>query len=349
MRIRVVFIDTDGDYLNRLKGKIRRDYSQELETGYYENLDLFISSGDKNRYDVAVINANLYERNAIGSITCAILFVSEDNTTGKLDECPVVGKYQRFEELYRSILSVYSDRKTNTSGLVVRSGSAKNLITFASPAGGVGSSTLAIAAAEHLSKKGKRVLYLNLENIAFYYYTGNNGGFDDLMYTIKENSANTTIKIESMVRKTDNGVMVLPAVKNSLDLCSLSDEDIEAFITALERLESIDYLIIDTDFSLTKRTYKLFNKSEVVVMTTDGTEPANHKLKMGLSCLSIYEGEYDIISKIRILYNRFGESYFCSRITTELPVLGSIPRYKASIKEIIDEISEGSIFDGLIM
>ena len=168
------------------------------------------------------------------------------------------------------------------------------------------------------------------------------------MYTIKENSANTTVKIESMARKTENGVVVLPAVKNALDLCSLADEDVEAFIAAVERLESIDYIVIDADFTLTRRTYKLLNKSETVIMTTDGSESANSKLQMGLNCLSVYEGEYDMLSKIRIVYNRFNESYFCGRINTTIPVLGTVPRYKASMKEIIDEVSETTLFDGIM-
>ncbi|MCR5726425.1 MAG: hypothetical protein K6G24_03065 [Lachnospiraceae bacterium] len=348
MKIRVAFIDNDDNYLQRVKAKLRRDYPDDIEAGYYSNIDIFVQNFKNNKVDVAVVNSSMLGDALFSQIPCPVLLISEDNSEGTIGEYQVIGKYQKFEEVYRNIISIYSDTVKGVGGFVPTSATGKRIFVFASPAGGCGSSTLAVACSERLAKLGKRVMYVNLERIAYYYYTGNNGGFEDLLYTLKENKSNLPLKIESMARKSTNGVLVLPAVKNALDLGSLEDEDIEALISAVYRIESVDYLVVDADFSLSDRTYQMFDKATDIVITSDGTEIANHKLKMMFECFNALNGKYDFAEKIRIIYNRFSAGSFCSRLDATYRDLGEIPRYKATEQQIIEAVSELSNFDILV-
>lgn len=342
MKIKVSFIDDDNSYLQRVKAKLRKDYPDSIEAGYYNNLDVFVQNYHNDRADVAVINSSLIDEDSISGLQCPVLLISEDNSEGSIGDYPVIGKYQKFEEVYRKILSIIADSPIK---MIVPNDPNGRIIVFASPAGGSGSSTLAVACAERLSKLGKRVMYINLESIAYYYYTGNNGGFEDLMFTLKENKSNLSLKIESLARKTENGVTVLPAVKNALDLSSLEDEDVDALINAAYRIESVDYLIVDSDFSLNARIYDLFDKATCVIMVSDGAEVANHKIKVSLECFEALSGKYDFINKIRILYNKFSAGSFCGKLQGDYPDLGVVPRYKATQKQIVEAVSELNIFD----
>ena len=203
---------------------------------------------------------------------------------------------------------------------------------------------MAVACAEHLGMIGKRVLYLNLERIAFYYYTHNSGGFEDLLFTLKENKAKLHLKIESLARKTAGNVVVLPDVSNPLDLSSFDAEAQENLLNAIIRLDNIDYVVIDADFSLDERTYSLFDESSVIVMTTDGSEIANHKIRKSMECMEVMQGKYNFLEKIAILYNKSSVGSDFSQMP-EYKSIGTVKRYKATVIDIVKEVSGTDIFD----
>lgn len=348
MRIRVAFVDTDADYMQRVKAKLRKDYADQVEASYYNDFSIFANDLGRNRVDVAVVNAAFMNNPDFRTVRCPILLLSEDNSTGKVGDYRIVGKYQRFEEMYRTILSVYSDSAQGMDGYVPSAAGGKQLIVFASPAGGTGSSTMAVACAEHFAQKGLKVAYINLESMPFYYYTGFSGGFEDIMFTLSENRSNLTLKIESVAQKTNNGVLILPSVKNPLDLCSLSDDDIETLIKAVLQIDSVDYVIVDADFNLDKRTYMLFDKATSIVLTTDGRVAANVKTSTAIECLKIMESKYQMVEKIKVIYNRFSTGNFNSKLEGNIPELGMLPRYKATTPQIVLELSSSDVFNQLM-
>lgn len=350
MRIKVAFVDTDSDYLQRVKTKLRKDYADQIEASYYTDFGIFITDQNRNKADIAVVNIQFRNDAGFVNVKCPVLFVSEDNSSGRIDEYRLVGKYHRFEELYRNILSVYSDSAQGMEGFVSSMAEGRKLIVFASPAGGTGSSTMAVACAEHFAQRGMRVAYLNLERMPFNYYTRFNGGFEEILFTLSENRTNLSMKLESMIQKTQSGVFTLPSIKNPLDLCALSTEEIETLIKAMLQIEGIDYVIVDADFELDDRTYMLFDRATQVVLTTDGRIAANIKLSKALECLRIMESKYSMIEKIRILYNRFSTGNFNNKLTDncDIPELGVLPRYKATTPQVIAEVSGSDIFNRLI-
>ena len=103
MRIKVAFIDNDEGYLSKLKNKIRKDYSADLEAAYYTSVSDFVSDYKNNKANVAIINSELISEGYTG-IPCPVVLLSEDNASGKMGNYSVVGKYQKFDELYRQDL-----------------------------------------------------------------------------------------------------------------------------------------------------------------------------------------------------------------------------------------------------
>lgn len=348
MRIKVAIVDIDTDYLQRVKNKLRKDYADRIEAAYYSDFDIFSADMKKNRMDLAVINVNFMQAPEFGMIACPVLLISEDNAAGKIGKYPVIGKYQRFEELYKNIISVYSDNVQGMEGYVPASAEGKKIIVFASPAGGTGSSTMAIACAEHFAQRGLNVIYLNFERMPFYYYTGYSGGFEDIMFTLSENRSNISLKLESVLIKTQNNVRILPSIKNPLDLCSLSNEDIDVLLKAVLQMEGIDHIVIDADFGLDERTYMLFDKATHIVFTTDGRVAANNKTTRAIECLKNKDSDFQTTDKIRIIYNRFSSGNFNNKMQGSYPELFVFPRYKATTPQIIAELSNSNAFDQLM-
>ena len=78
MRIRVAFVDYDDNYLQKVKNKIRKDYTAELEGAYYSGLSEFIADFKNNKVNVAVINASFANDEDFVRIPChAVLSLLE--------------------------------------------------------------------------------------------------------------------------------------------------------------------------------------------------------------------------------------------------------------------------------
>ena len=98
------------------------------------------------------------------------------------------------------------------------------VITFSSPCGGTGTSSVAAACAVNFAKKGKKVLYFNLEPFGSSdNFFNAEGQFDmsDIIYALKSAKANLALKLESCVKQDSTGVYFFSATKVALDMQEL--------------------------------------------------------------------------------------------------------------------------------
>lgn len=349
LRIKVAIYDNDETYVNRLASAFNTNYQDKLEVYSFTDKNLAIENAVAKNVDVflAVENSDI-DINEVPS-KCAFAYFTALASVDTIDNQKAICKYQKVDLIYKEILALFSEKasyKINVSGN--HDGNTK-IISFVSFAGGVGTSTLAVAYALRLASNGENVIYLNFESTggAGYLLTGDgNMNMSDVIYSLKSKKANLSLKIESAVKKSTDGVNFIDTSNLALDMCEMNFDDMVLLIDTLSDMQEYDTIIVDTDFNIKSDGIKIINKSSEVVLVSDGSTIANVKTERGLQALRILDDQREshMIQKMQLFYNKFSNKTGV-RIS-ELPIecIGGAPIYSgytcAQISQNISKIKE---------
>jgi septum formation inhibitor-activating ATPase MinD len=351
MKIKVAVLDKDEHYLTRLMAALNNGFADKLEMYSFTVQDTALDALEKNKINVFLADEFFeIEQQAIPS-RCGFIYLSGENGIASIRGIPAICKYQKADLIYKCVLNTYAERRDlSINGNQSKDG--ERLILFSAPCGGVGTSTSAAACALHLAKQGKKVLYLNLEQFggADMFFQGE-GQFtmSDLIYAIKRKNSNIQVKIEAILRQTEDGVRFISQSATALDMNELEIEEIKEIIAGAAEC-GFEYVVIDGDYSATNAFMELLNLADVFVTVTDGTMIGNAKMERGITALRLLSGQNadELMSKIFMIYNKCSNHcQVIDNLGTE--VLGMIPRYKdASTEEIMRQIIGLGVFNKLL-
>jgi len=353
IKIKLVIADSDEVYVNRLINFFNGSYNDKLEMYSFTTIETLTEFISKNNVDVLIATESFGISTKEISEKIAFAYFSEAASIDTINGIRTVCKYQKVDLIYKEILSLYSERTTNVIGYKSDNGEITKIHTFLSCSGGTGSSTVAAACSINLSREGKKVLYLNLEQLgSTNLFFNADGAFDfgDVIYAIKSRKSNLILKLESTVKKDPNGVFFYDACKMPFDIMEMNNEDIKKLLDELRIAGTYDYIIIDTDFTLSKTLNTIIQYSNSLVFVSDGTEVANVKFKMAYEALKVLEEEKNIslFSKLTLIYNKFSSKGGKYIENESISVLGGTPRYEnATPIQIVQQISEMGIFNKL--
>ena len=134
---------------------------------------------------------------------------------------------------------------------------------------------MAASYAVYCAKKGKKVLYLNLEKFGSSdLFFSAEGQFDmsDVIFALKSKKTNLSIKLESCVKQDVTGVYFYSQTKNSLDMLELQLEEKTRLVSEIKLSGIYDVVIVDTDFGFDIDNLKFLKLAENIVWTGDGSE-----------------------------------------------------------------------------
>ena len=228
------------------------------------------------------------------------------------------------------------------------------LILFSSPAGGTGTSTLAVAFCKYLAVNHHSVMYLNLEvNGSADNYLSGEGKNDmsDVIFAVKNRKANLGMKLESFVKQDASGVYYFSQPKYAMDMMSFTENNISDLLIQLRNSDNYEYIVVDKDFIFSEeiiKTYKNYNK---IVWVGDGLLTSNSKTLSAYKALEIMSEniDEDILQNIFMVYNRFSNKLSVTLDDLKLRSVGGFPRYEhAEVAQIIDRMITNSLFDELM-
>ncbi len=352
MKIRVVVVDQDENYAKRLISNLHVNYADKVEVYYFSAMETVKEFLVSNHVHVILADAHAgFEKEMIPERT-SFAYLVATNDVEEWQGMPAVCKFQKVDLLYKNVLSLFADMERD---MVVRSGKGDNhIVLFTSAQGGVGTSALAAAYAINKASKGARVMYLSLDKMhrTESCFSGEgNLSFSDVIYAIKSKRANLSIKLESILKKDACGVAFFDSAKNANDMLDITQEDMEQLLKALGTMESYDYIVVDAalDFSpVCKLIVRDFAREIIIV--DDGSEVGNVKFQRALEVLKLMEQgkQGGILSKCRILYNRFSSSTGQKLVDIPVETAGGINRIEgASYDQLIKELSAHSVIGEL--
>lgn len=349
MRIKLAILDTDTRYLNRIVTTFNTKFTDRLEVYSFTDQEVAIETIKSKRIDVLVASDDFeIDVMEIESL-CGFAYFVESQDVVMLRKQQTICKYQKVELIYKQILSIYSEKTSNTTGVRIDN-SDSNVVVFASASGGVGSSTMSAAFCIWAARCGKKVLYLNLETFgdpSEFFNGEGQADFGDIIYAIKSKKTNIGLKIESTVRESKDKVHFFAPTKTILDVNELKNNEILQLVNEIRTLGTYEYIVIDIDFSLDERTMMFWRECDALVMVSDGSEISNLKLGRAYQAFQIFEQQNNTIrlDKMKLIYNKFSNKTSRKLTGIEIFELGGVPKYDhATTEQIIEQIIVLDVF-----
>lgn len=354
MKIRVAILDSNKAYIDRISNSINSRYADKLELYSFTNMDLAISGLHNQNINVFLANSDYEIDNKVIPNFCAFAYLVDSQEIELLRNKPTICKYQKIDIIYKQIVALFSEIISDSTEIKMGINSNSTILTVMSANGGVGNSTLAAALAKHITNKGKKVLYINLEPFgdSELYFSGDGQfNFSDVIFAIKTNKTKLSLKIESSVKKDVSGVFYLASPTNARDLYDMSADDLEILLKELKMTSSYDYIILDSELLLSENCQKLYKYSDKIITVSDGTAVSNTKFIKSYNALkSLYDQSNEaILTKTQLLYDKFSNK--TSKMIDNIPikVLGGIPKFEnATEKQIIDQISSMDVLSKMV-
>lgn len=353
MKIKLAILEQDQTYLNRIVSVFNMKYSDQFEIYSFTDVDIAMSVLDKSRIDVFLAGSTFTINTDNIPKRCSFAYLVDSMEIEELNGNKAICKFQKIDLIYKQILSLYSDSVNSNIGFKFGNDSTK-LIIFASPDGGVGTSSVAAACAMNFAAKGKKVIYLNLEKIGLSesFFSGE-GKYDmsDVIFALKSKKANVPLKLESSVKQDKSGVYFYTQSKLALDMYEMSPDDMVHLISELALIGSYEYIIADMDFSLEPNMISAYKHADSLVWVCDGSEISVQKTRRAFDSLVLLEqnSENPLQRNLSLIYNRFSNKTGVTIDENIIRSVGGTPRFDhASTIQIVEKLSQFSFYENLI-
>ena len=356
MKIKVGLLDSDATYLKRMTIAFTSRFPDKVEVYSFTKPDIAIEEANDRNLDVFLFSTEYQIDTSKLPPKCGFAYLVDAQDVDRIDDIMTVSKYQKAELIYKKILSIYSEKANNISKTLLSEKGHTKITYFTSVSGGCGTTTVASATAKRLAKYGRKVLYLNLEDIpstdVFFQGEGEET-MSDIIYALKSKKMNLGLKIESCLRHDEHGVNFFAASRIALDVCELSNENIISLIKEIQLSDNFDNVIIDGKFSLGKEKYMILDDCADCVFVCDGSQTSIAKFNNAYKCMEIMDNQYggNVVDKISIIYNRFSSNVkVANTIENEnIRTIGGIGRIEgAETKELVEQIMEKTFLDQLM-
>lgn len=332
MKIRIAICTTDTQYEKRLTQYFQVHYYDKFVWNVFTQTEYLKEFLKNEGADIVLVDEEVKSQQETekweekGDFIFAWL-VEELKEDEKQEQ---ILKYAKGDTIYRQLLELYSRKKSihfqNTAAV---SGKTE-ICAFISPAGGVGTSTIACAAAIHAAALEK-VLYLNLETIsasALIFAEEGQKGFDELLFAMKSRRKALELKLVGTVRQDKSGVCFFENTKNILDMLELTQGDLKELLSAIEQTKEYDKVFLDVGNGLGEKEVAAMMYANRLNLIVDDSENTRLKLDRYLDTLHLIEekNQTDIASKIRIFYNKVMKQQTLPEQLADLRVSGAFPK-----------------------
>ncbi|SHO52818.1 P-loop NTPase family protein [Anaerocolumna xylanovorans] len=354
MKIKLAILEKDPNYLNRIVTVFNNKYADKLEIYSFTDQDIAMKQLEAANIDVLAASENFRIDTEKLPKRCGFAYLVESSSIETLYDSGTICKFQKADLIYKEILGIYSEAAAGITGIRLDGNDELKIITFLSAGGGTGSSLTAAACALFAARRGKRVLYLNLEQFGdtkLYFHAEGQMDMNDVIYAIKSKRSNLALKLESAVKRDLSGVYFYESSNMALDIVGLKKEDIERLIQELKVTTLYDYIIMDTDFNMDEKCFCILKYSSDIVCVSDGSVTSNLKFQRAAASLAELDHSQNqqISHHISILYNKFSNKASSTIEGNDYKTIGGIPKFEgASLQQIMEQMASMGVFNELI-
>lgn len=353
MKIRLAILDSDSIYAARIAKVFEAKYADVLELYTFTELELAKEHLKSSKIDVFLVSESFDIDPREIPPRCGFAYLVESPDVMSVRDQHVICKFQRVEMFYKQILNLYSEGTNQVVNQEQGEGTTK-VIVFSSPCGGVGTSCMAAACAMRYAAAGARVLYLNLETFGSpetYFQGEGTTDMSDVIYALKSKKSNLTMKLESCVKKSEEGVEFYAQAKLALDMMELTEEDVITLVHHLKTMGIYETIVLDMDFALDKERLSVYRQANAWVWVSDGSETANGKVLRAYHALSVAEQKdtSGLMVRLRLIYNQFSSKTGQIMSIQGIKELGGAPIYVHAVtRQVVEQLANIAMLDRII-
>ena len=353
MKLKVLLLDNNENYIGNFISSFGMKYSENIEIYFFNEQEKAIGFLKEKKTDIFLASENYEIDLRQVPKNCAFAYFVESSDIDSVNEQPTICKFQKAENIYKQMLSMYAEKASKVIG--VNSDGRASFFLFSSPCGGTGTSSVSAAFALYCANRGYNVLYLDMEkysSVDTFFSDDGNFNFSDVIFALKNKKNNMNIKLESCVKHDKSGVYFYSAPNLALDIMELNGEDYIRLVNTLNLSDTYNVIIVDKDFDIGKDGLQLMQMSDGIFMVSDGTEIANRKMSEALKCLSILEKDVDVnlLNHTTLIYNKFDSANASILEQNEINYIGDvIQKYPfRSAGELIGNMSKCGVFENIL-
>lgn len=327
--IRMLLMTSDVVYCQKLVSYLGKHHSEVKVT--ILNSEPFPSAAvEQNTYSVILIGEEFAGLKA-DTHNAACAYLAENAAGNPINNRMSICKYRSGEEIYRTILSLFSEVST-----VHNAGGGSAVYSFVGAGGGTGVSVAAAAFAYRLAAMGKNVLFLNLDKFfdmsQLFFDNTCGGNMGDIIFSIKANenkSVNLSVKCASILGRDRSGVRFINSCDNPYNFDEMSFEELTELFRVVSSADSFDAVIIDGSI-YDPRVWRLMSdKSERIFVVSDSGAFSGQKLGKMLNMIKIMDmrGSGNIAARLGLIMNKSAPG---TALPEGVSLIGVIPRYADS-------------------
>ncbi len=350
MRVRLAILDDDKSYLGRIVSMFTTKYAEDLQVYSYTDYQTAVKSLEQIRAHVFLASTAFEVNTRDLPKNCGVAYFVDNSGLASYKGLRAICKYQRLDLIYKQVLNLYTD----TADEVIRGNSGDSgckITAYMSPAGGVGTTTVAVANAQYYASLGRKTLYLNLnpyDSTDRFFHAVGAFNFRNVITDVKSKRSNLGLRLESYVQQDPGGVYFFAQSSLALEMLELTLEDCGQILEVLKSSGKYDMIIVDLRFDLTKGTLELLKKAASIVIIGDGEEVSNAKILRAYGSVETLDrsGMLAFTGQVYIVYNRFSGTTGKMLEGMDWHCAGTIPRFDhISGHQVVNCISQMPIFD----
>ncbi|MBU5488206.1 AAA family ATPase [Clostridium sp. MSJ-8] len=252
--LNLVICDTDYIYVKnfiKFLNEYYHNYFHCIGITSKGELQKLIFSGKS--IDILLINEELINC-SISEINMLklVITLNESERINNIED-KIIFKYQSGHAIFNSIQKIYAS--TNNGQTFANKQLDTKILSFFSPIGGVGNTTISLMFAINLAKQGKKVLYVNLEYISSLgiYFDVNNNPYSlmDLFYKVSDNVELDKNSLGSFINRNEvTNVYYINPLNSTIDYEEVTIDGVIEIINSIKKYMDFDYVIVDLDVSI---------------------------------------------------------------------------------------------------
>ena len=261
-KVNIVIADNEEKYIEKLCEYILERYSIKYNIYCFSNNESLHTFCRENseEIDLWLLGKDFYKLSGVESEK-KILFCQENDSS---EGAYVIDKYQNVDTVIDKI-EMFVSSMNSVITKPIKKNSGTDIITFYSPIGGAGKSTLSVNSAVLLAQKKLNVIYLSLDD--YDWFSDNTKAMSAVLYGVKSKADGMSFKISKAIKKNDElGIHTITSFESVSELELFGEADLEFLINEICKLDKFDYLIIDLSSAFTKRNMYCMSRSNRVVL-----------------------------------------------------------------------------------
>lgn len=349
MKMKLAICTRDEVYAARMIDYFSIHFSDRMELSQYTEIAYLADALKNERSDICLIGDELLEEIEGTEVEKKNIAVLTEEKDAVYENKKSIFKYQKAELIYKELLNLYADFKSNAA--VFREHNEKEAYSYAflSPMGGTGATTVALAYATYLAKT-RNVLYVSLQqysNAEVVLHGEGNGKFDDVIFALKSKRGALAMKLESLVRHNKDNVSFFETCDNPLDLQELTEEEVQRLLREFIQSGLYQDVIIDIDSQLHGLEKTVLKEVEHIIVVANGDRSNEEKLnKFHTAMESLEEQEgVSLLYKTKLFYNKYSNKTSEDASGNLFKVIGGIAKFEGVQMEGI--VTRMALMDGL--